>query len=492
VFNSFISGAISVKAANVCGSSTMKYLSLTSTVLAPAQLISGPTNVCQYIIPSTPVNYSTALISGITYNWNVPSGVTITSGQGTNQIQVVFTTSFTSGSISVTLNNGCSISSTTSLALIATPASSLGSISGPVNVCQNIGTGQVVYSVTPVSGATYNWTLPSGITLIAGQGTNSITVAFTAGFISGQITLTAQFICGPQAIRTLEVSKLPSAAQAISGPGCISNGSTYTFSTSSVSGATSYNWTVPANATINSGQGTSTISVTFNSMFVSGSLSVTPINSCGLGTLSTHAIGLIPAIPAEIFGPLAACPGDILTYNVAPVPGALYYIWVLPTGMTFNGTVNGSSISVTVGSTFIAGLISCKSVTGCGSSTMRYTSTISASNCTPPILNKPNTIKSKELVINLSNILQKVFVSEVFEGQFTLVIENEDLLGSLNLSIIDKNTGEIIHFERLDMKSDFNRYTIEFNNYEQTEYILNLKDDNESILFQYPLIINDD
>jgi hypothetical protein len=73
-----------------------------------------------------------------------------------------------------------------------------------------------------------------------------------------------------------------------------------------------------------------------------------------------------------------------------------------------------------------------------------------------------------------------------------LVIENEDLLGSLNLSIIDKNTGEIIHFERLDMKSDFNRYTIEFNNYEQTEYILNLKDDNESILFQYPLIINDD
>ena len=42
------------------------------------------------------------------------------------------------------------------------------------------------------------------------------------------------------------------------------------------------------------------------------------------------------------------------------------------------------------------------------------------------------------------------------------------------------------------MNSDFNRFKIEFNNYEQTEYILNLKDDNESILFQYPLIINDD
>jgi hypothetical protein len=491
-FNNFINGAISVKSANVCGSSTMRYLFLTTPVLAPAQSISGPTNVCQYIIPGTPVNYSTALINGITnYNWNVPSGVTINSGQGTNQIQVVFTSNFTSGSISVTLNNGCSISTATSLALIATPASNLGSISGPVNVCQNIGTGQVVYSVTPVSGATYNWSVPSGVTLISGQGTNSITVAFTAGFVSGQITLTAQFSCGPQAIRTLAVSKLPSAAQAISGPSCISAGSTYTYSTVSVPGATSYNWAVPANATINSGQGTSTISVTFNSMFASGSLSVTPTNSCGQGTASTYAIGLIPAVPAEIFGPLTACPGDILTYNVAPIAGASYYIWVLPSGMTFNGPVDGNSISVAVGPSFISGLISCKSVTSCGSSTMRYSSTISVANCTPPLA-LGNIISAQREYKYSDLLLRKIFVSEVFDGQFTLVIENENLIGSLNLTILDKNSGEIIHIERLNMKSDFNRFNIEFNNYEQTEYMLNLKDDNESILFQYPLIIIND
>ncbi len=159
--------------------------------------------------------------------------------------------------------------------------------------------------------------------------------------------------------------------------------------------------------------------------------------------------------------------------------------------MTFNGPVDGNSISVTVGPAFISGLISCKSVTGCGSSTMRYSSIISAANCTPPLA-LGNIISAQREEKHSDLLLRKIFVSEVYEGQFTLVIENENLIGSLNLTILDKNSGEIIHIERLNMKSDFNRFNIEFNNYEQTEYMLNLKDDNESILFQYPLIIIND
>ncbi|MGP8215340.1 MAG: T9SS type A sorting domain-containing protein [Bacteroidia bacterium] len=46
------------------------------------------------------VSYSVPNISGVTYNWTVPSGATIASGQGTNTITVDFTTY--SGNVSVT------------------------------------------------------------------------------------------------------------------------------------------------------------------------------------------------------------------------------------------------------------------------------------------------------------------------------------------------------------------------------------------------------
>ncbi|MBY0427066.1 MAG: hypothetical protein K2Q22_15635, partial [Cytophagales bacterium] len=59
-------------------------------------------------------------------------------------------------------------------------------ISGPVNVSANQ-TG-VVYSVESVPGISYVWTVPAGATIVSGQGTNSITVNFTAS-VAGTITL---------------------------------------------------------------------------------------------------------------------------------------------------------------------------------------------------------------------------------------------------------------------------------------------------------------
>ena len=489
-FNNFINGTISVKSANVCGSSTMKYLTLSTPVLSPAQSITGPTNICQYIIPGTPVTYSTTSINGITYNWSAPSGASIISGQGTNQVQVVFTAGFTSGSISVSLSNGCTISNATNLALVATPASNVSSISGPVNICSFIGSGQAVYSVSPVIGATYSWVVPSGATIISGNNTNSITVTYAAGFVSGQITLTVQFTCGPQAIRTLTVSKLPLDAQPISGPGCITQGSTYTFSTTNVAGATSYNWVLPSNATINSGQGTSSISVTFSSFFVSGAISVTPINTCGSGVASSINVGLIPSVPSEIVGPLTACSGDVLTYSVTPVAGAIYYIWNLPQGMTFNGAADGNSISVAVGSTFISGLISCKSVTACGSSTMRYSSLISNANCSSQMV-LTNTTSADSVDKENVHSFRKVFVSEVFEGKFQLVIENDIFVESCEIIISDKNSEEIVYSATFDLTANFNRFDINIGILNSSEYMLTIRDES-GVLLQYPLIIIND
>jgi hypothetical protein len=66
-----------------------------------------------------------------------------------------------------------------------------GPISGPQEVCEN--TGGYVFAVTALSGAvSYNWTVPSGATITAGTGTNSITVNF--GTSGGNVALSVDSI----------------------------------------------------------------------------------------------------------------------------------------------------------------------------------------------------------------------------------------------------------------------------------------------------------
>ncbi|MFV5697720.1 hypothetical protein ACM55H_05065, partial [Flavobacterium sp. ZT3R17] len=62
------------------------------------------------------------------------------------------------------------------------------------------------------------------------------------------------------------------------------------YSISAVSGATNYIWTVPAGATVTSGQGTTSITVNFGT--TSGNVSVTPSNVCVSGTSNSKTVTL--------------------------------------------------------------------------------------------------------------------------------------------------------------------------------------------------------
>ncbi len=67
------------------------------------------------------------------------------------------------------------------------------SISGSVQVCENA-SGKT-YNISAVDGATdYTWTVPSGATIVSGQGTTNITVDF--GTSSGDICVSAENLCG--------------------------------------------------------------------------------------------------------------------------------------------------------------------------------------------------------------------------------------------------------------------------------------------------------
>lgn len=158
--------------------------SLSGSIPAQPGAITGATAICAL---QTGVAYSIAPVAtATTYTWSVPSGATITSGQGTTSIVVTYGSS--SGSVSVTADNVCGASPARTLAITVTVVGQPVSISGNLAPCRNAA--GVSYSISPVAGAIiYSWTVPSGMTLLSGQGSTSILV--NIGMQSGAIAVTA-------------------------------------------------------------------------------------------------------------------------------------------------------------------------------------------------------------------------------------------------------------------------------------------------------------
>jgi uncharacterized protein (TIGR02145 family) len=203
------SGNITITPSNACGEGDAQTIAI-NTQLLPAQptTINGNTNPCQGTAGHI---YSVTNVAGLTYFWSVPTGWTITSGQNTSNITVTAGTG--SGNITVTPSNDCGNGTANSFAVTTqTIPAQPSAITGNNNPCQ--GATGLNYSITNFSGVTYTWTVPSGWTITAGQGTNTITV--TAGTSSGNISVTPSNDCGNGsansfAVTTQTVPVTPSA-----------------------------------------------------------------------------------------------------------------------------------------------------------------------------------------------------------------------------------------------------------------------------------------
>jgi hypothetical protein len=90
----------------------------------PAQsgtIAASATTVC----PGDTVTFSVAQVPGITYNWTVPYGAIIDSGQGTNSISVLFDSNFLApDTIKVVQQNNCGTSPSTSIIINSNNCSS--------------------------------------------------------------------------------------------------------------------------------------------------------------------------------------------------------------------------------------------------------------------------------------------------------------------------------------------------------------------------------
>lgn len=154
------------------------------------------------------ITYSIAPMPDATsYFWGIPGGMVLVSGQGTNSITVnvgsLLTngTSTSSSSVCVRSINECGTGIWSCLTVSLKPAFST-PISGPTNlVAFTTGT----YSISPAFGATsYRWTVPSGWTIVSGQGTLSVVVR--AGKSNGYVRVTPSNSCGTGPYTNLNVS----------------------------------------------------------------------------------------------------------------------------------------------------------------------------------------------------------------------------------------------------------------------------------------------
>ncbi len=337
---------------------------VTSIPVAPG-VITGATTPCV----GSSQTYTIAAVPGATsYTWTVPAGWT---GGGSTTTVPSFTSTVgnTSGNVTVTANTSCGASAASILAVtVQQVPGAPGTITGPAAPC--VGTTQT-YSVTSVAGVTYAWTLPGA----GWSGTSpTATLNATVGTASGNIQVTASNACGPSAAAILPVA--PAAAPAAPGPitgntaPCA--GTSQTYSITSVPGATTYTWTVPAGWNITAGAGTPGITATPSS--AAGNITVTAGNICGTSaTNSSLAVAPTgtPVVPGVISGNATPCVNSSQTYTIAAVPGATSYTWTVPGGggggWTGNNTTTTTpSFATTVGAA--SGAVQVTAASACGTS----------------------------------------------------------------------------------------------------------------------------
>lgn len=264
--------------------------------------------------------------------------------------------------------------------------------SSPTSATSNV----VTYTAATVSTASsYTWTVPAGVTIVSGQGTNSITVTFASTFVSGAITVKSVNACGSStSAKSLTVYKRVAAT-----PGTIQKEFTptsivavtnvtglvsETYRIKKVTYATSYNWSMNqgTNATITHinplGVNDTAVIVTFASCFIRDTLSVKAVTPCSVSTARTSILYAY-STPASVLGittiggNFATCIGVNKTFTAvrgtptstqAPIAS---FRWTRPANTSIvSATSDSSSITVSFNTGYTGGSISAKGVSQCG------------------------------------------------------------------------------------------------------------------------------
>ena len=359
-------GNVSVQAVGSCGSSVFTNLAVTVNPL-PVPTVTGPATACQ----GSSSNTYTTQTGMSAYTWTVSSGGTILSGAGTSSVTVRWNnTGAQAVNVSYTNASGCAAAIPSAYAVTVNPAPAP-TITGTNSLCATSG----YYTYTTEPGFTgYVWTVSSGGSIFAGQGTSALMVYWgTAGAQSVSVNYTNSGGCSAAVPVQfpVTVNSVPGPVGAVSGPVSVCAGAQgVNYSCAPVAGATAYAWTLPSGFHVVSGDNTNSITVNIDLAAVSGSITVAGNTICGNGASSPPfalTVNAIPAAAGAISGPASVCAGSVGNiYSVASIANATGYTWTLPAGATITAGANTNSITVSFGNTTGSGNITVLGTNSCG------------------------------------------------------------------------------------------------------------------------------
>ena len=427
-------GNYSVTVTNASGCRASASITAVYAVLA-APVISGNLNFCPggSTVLDAGAGYSTHLWStgATTRTISVTAAgtysVTVTNAGGCTAAASVNTSLFTSPSVEISGIAGfCSGSSTTLTAPIgfASYLWSTGAITPSITV-NTIGTRTVTVTdgngctgssnmnitafpnPTPVIAGTLSFCGGTNTTLNAGVGFESYswnTGATTQSIIVGAVgTYTVSVVnlngcTASVSVATTQAGATPVSPGMITGPNivaCNSTGNVY--SIAFVANTSHYVWMLPTGASINNGQGTTSITVNFAANFAGGFIEVAASNACGQSpSISARSIHVQSTAntPGTITGQNTGLCGNLTrTFSILSVPLATSYTWTAPQGTTIVNGQGTRSISLFVNAGFSFGDLCVKANNGCGSSAASCT-TLSGLSPTPGAITGPTVLCS--------------------------------------------------------------------------------------------------
>lgn len=395
---------IKVRATTSCGTTPFASVYLRAEAPeTPAAIAASTNDICAAIADSSVVYFSVSRIASATsYIWTAQHGTTTLvsaydSGLNSNTIGVVFGKRFTSSRIKVQAVNACGVSEARSFTIVRNNPTQPGIISGPTNSCNYIGeNGQLATYTIPANAlvTTYNWMVPSGVIGLTGQGTNTISFKYPAGFKRGILSVTASNGCGTSTSRSLTVNKLP-----VSTPGKITATRiadcpdlVFRYSVASMPlNATSLQWVVPVNGTIQRGQGTTSITVLYTNGTVIGQVKVRGVSNCSVSIYRTLSVTSLPPTPyaiKSVNGLFSACIGDSKTFKVVmPETSSTQsevslYRWTIPKSTIItSASVDSQRITLRFLPGFNGGILSVRGQTSCGAKGTAKSQKLALSNC---------------------------------------------------------------------------------------------------------------
>jgi hypothetical protein len=365
---------------------------------APVPTLSGNTSTC------TGVTYTYATQSGMTnYVWGVSAGGVITAG-GSSSSNTITIRWDVAGAQNVSVNynnaNGCAALNPTvyNVTVNPTPVPAINAFNTP---CED---NTPVDYYTQTGMFSYVWSVTAGGTILNGQGTENIQVAWNVpgpGEVS--VTYTSPSGCPALAPGTYPVfvNSLPSAGGTITGTSAVCAGATgVVYSVAEISFALSYVWVMPSGATIVSGAGTRIITVDFSSTATSGNIAVAGSNQCGNGPFSPNFPVTVTGMPANagaVSGPDEVCnssSGNV--YSVLAIENATGYNWTVPGGATITSGANSNTITVSYSATATSGNITVFGSNSCGNGALspEYPVTVFPTPETPVITVSGDTLYS--------------------------------------------------------------------------------------------------